>query len=53
LPVIAFALGAQGERVRQSGTGWLLPLGISATRINDALVNHGIDILHTTELHST
>ena len=41
LPVMAFALGAQGSRIERSGAGWLVPLGISATKINDALVSRG------------
>ncbi len=50
LPVMAFSLGAQGERITRSGRGWLLPLGISVTKINDTLVNRGLQTLHTTDL---
>ncbi len=45
LPVLAFALGAQGERVAQPGKGWLLPLGISPSKVNETLVSRGLQIL--------
>ena len=38
LPVAAFDLGAPAERIRRSGGGWLLPLGLSASGINAALL---------------
>ncbi len=38
LPVIAFDLGAQAERIDRSGQGTLLPLGMGARQINDALL---------------
>ncbi|MBV9756514.1 MAG: glycosyltransferase, partial [Alphaproteobacteria bacterium] len=38
LHVAAFALGAQAERIRRTGRGFLLPLGLPAARINDALL---------------
>ncbi len=41
LRVLGFGLGAQGERIGQSGRGWLLPPGLLPAKINDALVNHG------------
>ena len=46
LPVLGFALGAQGERIGQSGRGWLLPPGLPPAKINDALVSRGIERLH-------
>lgn len=36
--VVAFALGAQGERIRESGRGLALPLDASAAAVNDALL---------------
>ena len=47
LPVVAFALGAQGERIGRAGTGALLPLGVSVGKLNDALVSRGLQTLHT------
>ena len=38
LDVAAFDLGAPAERIRQAGHGWLLPLGLPAAAINDALL---------------
>ena len=38
LGAAVFDLGAQAERVRRTGRGWVLPLGLSAARINDALL---------------
>ena len=38
LPVVAFDLGAQAERMRATGRGHVLPLGLSEARINDALL---------------
>ncbi|TWB51469.1 glycosyltransferase [Nitrospirillum viridazoti] len=38
LAVAAFDLGAQAERLRMHGRGMLLPLGMTAPRINDALL---------------
>ncbi|TWB26267.1 glycosyltransferase [Nitrospirillum bahiense] len=38
LAVAAFDLGAQAERLRMHGRGMLLPMGMSAPRINDALL---------------
>ena len=38
LHVTAFDLGAQAERIRRTGRGLLLPLGLAAERINDALL---------------
>ena len=41
LPAVAFDLGAPAERIRAAGEGergWLLPLGLPAPRVNDALL---------------
>ncbi len=38
LAVAAFDLGAQAERIRRTGRGWLLPLGLPARSVNDALL---------------
>ena len=38
LAAAAFDLGAQAERIRQTGRGWLLPLGLPARSVNDALL---------------
>jgi hypothetical protein len=36
---IAFDLGAQAARIRATGRGAVLPLGLPAARINDALLS--------------
>ena len=38
LPVLGFALGAQGARISRSGAGWVIPPGLPAAKINDTLV---------------
>ena len=38
LDVAAFDIGAQAERIRRDGRGLLLPLDLSASAINDALI---------------
>ncbi|WP_428488206.1 glycosyltransferase [Rhodopila sp.] len=38
LPAAAFDIGAPAERIRATGRGFLLPLGLSAGAINNALV---------------
>jgi GT2 family glycosyltransferase/glycosyltransferase involved in cell wall biosynthesis len=38
LRVVAFDIGAQAERIRRTGRGILLPLGLPAPAINDALI---------------
>ena len=38
LAVAAFDLGAQAERIRRTGRGWLLPLGLPTRSVNDALL---------------
>ncbi len=39
LRVAAFDIGAPAERIRRTGRGFLLPLGLSAAAINNALLN--------------
>jgi len=38
LSVAAFDLGAPAERIRRTGRGWLLPLGLQARSVNDTLL---------------
>ncbi|MBC7799954.1 MAG: glycosyltransferase [Gemmatimonadaceae bacterium] len=38
LAAVAFDLGAQAERIRTTGRGWLLPLGLPGRAVNDALL---------------
>jgi GT2 family glycosyltransferase/glycosyltransferase involved in cell wall biosynthesis len=38
LGAAAFDIGAQAERIRATGRGWLLPLGLSIPAINNALL---------------
>jgi glycosyltransferase involved in cell wall biosynthesis len=38
LDVAAFDFGAPAERIRQSGNGWLLPLGLAPEAVNNALL---------------
>lgn len=38
LPTAVFDLGAQAERVRNTGRGWVLPLGLSPRAVNDTLL---------------
>jgi hypothetical protein len=40
LRIVAFDLGAQAERIRAGGDGFLLPLGTEAAAVNDALLQH-------------
>jgi glycosyltransferase involved in cell wall biosynthesis len=40
LPVVAFDLGAPAERIRAGGRGRLLPAGLPAGRVNDALLGY-------------
>ena len=40
LQVAAFELGAQAERIRDVGDGFLLPLGTDAAATNDALLRY-------------
>ncbi|MBV8916017.1 MAG: glycosyltransferase [Acetobacteraceae bacterium] len=39
LMAVAFDLGAQAERIRATGRGRLLPLGLSSRAVNDALLS--------------
>ena len=45
LGAAVFDLGAQAERVRATGRGWLLPLGLAPRGINDALLRLAPDAL--------
>jgi GT2 family glycosyltransferase/glycosyltransferase involved in cell wall biosynthesis len=38
LRVVAFDIGAQAERIREHGGGWLLPPGLPAPAVNNALL---------------
>jgi glycosyltransferase involved in cell wall biosynthesis len=38
LDVLAFDFGAPAERIRRTGRGWVCPLGISATALNDRML---------------
>jgi glycosyltransferase involved in cell wall biosynthesis len=38
LNVVAFDVGAPAERIRATGRGWLLPLGMPPAALNDALL---------------
>ncbi len=40
LPAIVFGIGAQAARVKATGRGLVLPLGLPATRINDLLLSY-------------
>ncbi len=46
LDAVAFDLGAQAERIRRSGRGWIVPLGLSPAGLNDALLAIGREIGH-------
>jgi hypothetical protein len=35
---VVFDIGAPAERVRQTGRGWVLPLGLPPGAVNDALL---------------
>ena len=39
LDVAVFDIGTQAERVRRAGRGWVLPLALSASALNDALMS--------------
>ena len=41
LAVAVFDLGAQAERVRRTGRGWVLPLGMGVRGVNDWLLRAG------------
>lgn len=38
LPAAAFDLGAPAERIRRTGRGWVLPLGLPPSALNDTLL---------------
>jgi len=50
LPAAAFDLGAQAERIRATGRGWLLPLGLQPRAVNDALLTRPIKTRSTPRL---
>lgn len=39
LPVAVFDLGALAERVRRTGLGWAIPLGVSPEKLNEILLS--------------
>jgi GT2 family glycosyltransferase/glycosyltransferase involved in cell wall biosynthesis len=39
LSAAVFDIGTPADRIRQSGAGWVLPLGLPAPRINDVLLS--------------
>jgi len=39
LPAAAFDIGTPPARIRAAGRGWVLPLGLPATRVNDVLIS--------------
>ncbi|MEJ1978412.1 MAG: hypothetical protein WDN49_22080 [Acetobacteraceae bacterium] len=41
LRAAVFDIGAPAERVKRTGWGWVLPLGLPATAVNDALLGVG------------
>lgn len=53
LAVAAFDLGAQAERIRRTGRGWLLPLGLQARSVNDALLALQAPILSSSPQQSS
>ncbi len=42
LPAAVFDIGTPAQRVRESALGWILPLGLPAPRVNDALASLAI-----------
>jgi GT2 family glycosyltransferase len=42
LSAVVFDIGTPAERIRQSGRGWLLPLGLPPAAVNDALLSLAI-----------
>ncbi|AOX20352.1 glycosyltransferase [Kozakia baliensis] len=38
LKAVSFDLGAQGERIRESGAGWVVPLGLPIPALSDLLL---------------
>jgi GT2 family glycosyltransferase/glycosyltransferase involved in cell wall biosynthesis len=41
LPVMAFDIGTPAERIRATGRGWILPLGLGPAAVNNALLAQG------------
>jgi GT2 family glycosyltransferase len=41
LPALVFDIGTQAQRVRETGRGWVLPLGLPPARVNDRLLQLG------------
>lgn len=39
LSAAVFDIGSPADRIRQSGAGWVLPLGLPAPRVNDVLLS--------------
>ncbi len=52
LGVAAFDLGAPAERIRRTGRGWLLPLGLPAASVNNALLGLARVAEHNRPSHS-
>ncbi len=52
LGVAAFDLGAPAERIRRTGRGWLLPLGLPAASVNNALLGLARVAAHNLPSHS-
>ena len=43
LNVVAFDIGAQAERIRRTGRGLLIPLGLPASALNDRLLSYRLN----------
>jgi len=41
LRTCVFDIGTQAQRVRETGFGWVIPLGLPASRVNDSLLAIG------------
>jgi glycosyltransferase involved in cell wall biosynthesis len=41
LPAFVFDIGTQAQRVRDTGRGWVLPLGLPPARVNDIVLAMG------------
>ncbi len=52
LGVAAFDLGAPAERIRRTGRGWLLPLGLPAASVNNTLLGLARVAEHNRPSHS-
>ena len=53
LYAVAFDLGAQAARIKATGRGAVLPLGLPAGRINDSLLAWQPDLLHSRAANKT